>query len=411
MLRDELLAALDAPDGALALPHLDAVLAHDQDAALKDTAAGAYFDIAREYRRIATSVDLPRREEYAQSLAKISEAMKGLLGPRPGQPVPEGGAMQRYGATRWDQAQQQLDQLLWDEQWVSQGPGRPLKKVLTPRAQQFAGTPLAELFPYVQQNAAAMLGPRWTFYGRFFTDDNVSSHYFGGVGPETLGTLLVTVLAVVVALPLGVVAAAYLVECAPDTHSTRALRTCINTLAGVPSIVFGLFGQAFFMLYLLPKFGLRRDSSIIAGSLTLAVLVLPVVIRASEEAIRTVPRAFREAALALGAGRLHCFLTVTLPAALPGILTGLILSMSRAAGETAPILFTVAVASGPVPRSLAQPTRTLSYGCYDMAVGDRIAMLAPHNLFGMVVTLVAIVLLLNAAAIALRGRVARRLRG
>jgi phosphate transport system permease protein len=186
---------------------------------------------------------------------------------------------------------------------------------------------------------------------------------------------------------------------------------CVNTLAGVPSIVFGLFGLAFFVIYLLPKLGLRQGSSILAGALTLALLVLPVIIRASEEAIRIVPRAYREASLALGASRFRCFVTVTLPAAMPGILTGLILSLSRAAGETAPILFTAGVAMGPIPTSLSQPTRTLSYSSYDMAVGDKMAMLAPHNQFGMVMTLVAIVLLLNIAAIVLRGRMSRKLRG
>jgi phosphate transport system permease protein len=186
---------------------------------------------------------------------------------------------------------------------------------------------------------------------------------------------------------------------------------CVNTLAGVPSIVFGLFGLAFFVIYLLPRMGLREGSSILAGSLTLALLVLPVIIRASEEAIRAVPSAYKEASLALGASRFRCFVSVTLPAAMPGILTGLILSMSRAAGETAPILFTAGVAMGPVPTSLSQPTRTLSYSSYDMAVGDKMAMLAPHNQFGMVMTLVAIVLLLNIVAIVLRGRMARKLRG
>ncbi len=241
-----------------------------------------------------------------------------------------------------------------------------------------------------------MLLPRWTVYWHYFTDDSMAGHYFGGVGPEILGTLLVTVLAIAFALPVGVITAGYLVECAADTLPTRMLRMAVNTLAGVPSIVFGLFGLAFFVIYLLPKLGLPEGSSIIAGALTLGLLVLPVVIRASEEAIRAVPQAYREAALSLGASRFRCFITVTLPAALPGILTGLILSMSRAAGETAPILFTAAVAMGPIPTSLAQPTRTLAYSSYDMAVGDKMAALAPHNQFGMVTTLIAIVLLLNA---------------
>jgi len=248
-------------------------------------------------------------------------------------------------------------------------------------------------------------------YWQYFFDDSIPGHFFGGVGPEVLGTLLITLLTMVFAIPLGIVSAAYLVECAGDNVVVSTIRICINTLAGVPSIVFGLFGLAFFVLFLLPRFGFQAGSSILAGALTLAVLVLPIIIRASEEAIRAVPQTYKEAALALGSGRFRSFVTVILPAALPGILTGVILSMSRAAGETAPILFTAAVAMGPIPKSLAQPTRALSYGSYDIAVGDRIAAMAPHKQFGMVMTLVLGVLLLNLAAILVRARTARRLRG
>ena len=213
------------------------------------------------------------------------------------------------------------------------------------------------------------------------------------------------------AFPLGVTAAGYLAECSGEGHVIRIIRLCINTLAGVPSIVFGLFGVAFFVTFLLPRFGFPKGSSILAGALTLAVLVLPVVIRASEEAIRSVPGTYKEASLALGASPFWTFVKVTLPTALPGILTGVILSMSRAAGETAPILFTAAVALGPVPRSIAQPTRALSYGAYDMAVGDRIAAMVPHNQYGMVMTLILLVLLLNVGAIVVRSRMSRKLRG
>jgi phosphate transport system permease protein len=134
-------------------------------------------------------------------------------------------------------------------------------------------------------------------------------------------------------------------------------------------------------------------------------------IRASEEAIRSVPQTYKEASLSLGAGRFRTFMTVVLPAALPGVLTGIILSLSRIAGETAPILFTGAVAMGPVPKSILDPTRTLSYGSYDMAVGDRLSMMVPHNQYGMVVTLVVLILCLNGMAIALRSRVFKKLRG
>jgi phosphate transport system permease protein len=231
------------------------------------------------------------------------------------------------------------------------------------------------------------------------------------VGPEILGTLLLTLLAMVIVFPLGVISAAYLVECASDNIAVRIIRMCINTLAGVPSVVFGLFGLAFFVLFFIPLFGGPSKPCILAASLTLAVLTLPVMIRASEEAIRAVPQTYKEASLGLGAGKFRTFVKVTLPVALPGILTGVILSLSRVAGETAPILFTGAVALGPLPKSLLDQTRTLSYGSYDIAVGDRLAMMVPHKQYGMVVTLVLLVLCLNAVAIILRARVFKKLHG
>jgi phosphate transport system permease protein len=145
--------------------------------------------------------------------------------------------------------------------------------------------------------------------------------------------------------------------------------------------------------------------------MTLAVLTLPVMIRSSEEAIRTVPQTYKEASLALGASPFKTFVAVTLPAALPGILTGVILSLSRVAGETAPILFTAGIAVGPVPKSVFQTTRTLSYGSWDMAVADKIAPQVPHQQYGMVVTLVLLILCLNAVAIITRSRVFKRLKG
>jgi phosphate transport system permease protein len=409
-IRDQLLAALETTDKAAAMASLDSLAARAADGQLKDTAAVSYFEITGQYRQTLARMDPAHRGEYAVAMGEVQEAVKRLLGPRPGDRLPA-VVMDQYGATRWDQATQQLDRLLWAEKWETPAGGQPTRKIRLSRADQFAGTELAELFPYMEKNIRACLLPQWTFYWQFFTDDNISGHYFGGVGPEIIGTLLVTLLAIAFALPTGVVAAAYLVECASDSLATRVLRTCVNTLAGVPSIVFGLFGLAFFVIYLLPRLGLPEGSSILAGALTLALLVLPVVIRASEEAIRTVPRAYKEASLALGASRFRCFVTVTLPAAMPGILTGLILSMSRAAGETAPILFTAGVAMGPIPTSLAQPTRTLAYGSYDMAVGDKMAALAPHNQYGIVMTLVALVLVLNIVAIVVRARMSKKLRG
>jgi phosphate transport system permease protein len=339
-----------------------------------------------------------------------SDERNGLLGPRPEEPT-RALAQVCYGATRMDQARQLLDRLLVAEQWVPQEGSASLVKVRTPRVEQFEGTALEPLFSYVESNMDKLLNPRFTCYWQFFIDDNVNSHYFGGVGPEILGTVLITVLGMLFVVPLGVVAAAYLVECSSDGWIIRIIRMCINTLAGVPSIVFGLFGLAFFVLFLFPLLGFEQKPCILAASMTLAILTLPVMIRASEEAIRTVPMSYKEGSLALGASRFRTFVTVILPAALPGILTGVILSLSRVAGETAPILFTGAVSLGPVPRSMFDPTRTLSYGSYDMAVGDRLAMMVPHNQYGMVVTLILLILILNAMAIVLRSRVFKKLKG
>jgi phosphate transport system permease protein len=275
----------------------------------------------------------------------------------------------------------------------------------------FTGTEMEKLFPLVERHLNAMLLPHPTVYWQYLIDDSTPGHFFGGIGPEIIGTFILTTLAMLFAFPLGVISSAYLVEFGGQTLAIRIIRICINTLAGVPSIVFGLFGLAFFVLYLFPKFGMQSKPCVLAASLTLAILILPVIIRASEEAIRSVPQTYKEASLALGASNFKTFVSVTFPAALPGILTGVILSLSRAAGETAPILFTGAVALGPIPHSLFEPTRALSYGSYDIAVGDRLATLVPHQQFGMVTMLILLVLGLNICAIMIRWKVAKRYRG
>ncbi len=409
-LRDRLEGVFESRDKQQIAREIEYVLQFKDDERFKGTAAAELFSVASEFALAVEAIDLARQEQYAESLQEVEQVIERLFGPAPGQPTPALVRL-RFGATRWDQALKLLDELLWDEQWTETEPGKPLEKIRILRSSQFAGTSIEPLFGYVQKRLAAMFRPRLTFYWQYFIDDNFNSHYFGGVGPEILGTLLVTVLGMLFAIPLGLVSAAYLVECASDNPVVRVIRMCINTLAGVPSIVFGLFGLAFFVLYLFPLLGLSSKGCILAASLTLAILTLPVMIRASEEAIRSVPQTYKEASLSLGAGRFRTFMTVVLPAALPGVLTAVILSLSRIAGETAPILFTGAVAMGPVPKSILDPTRTLSYGSYDMAVGDRLSMMVPHNQYGMVVTLVALILCLNAMAIALRARVFKKLRG
>jgi len=409
-LRDKLQTAFESNNEEILKENIDYVLQYHSDANLADTSAEEFFTLAKDFLKSIQNIDLNKRQQYAESLQQVEEVIYRLLGPKPGDSVPA-LTMDRYGATRWDLAQNLLDKLLWSEEWVQKEAGQPLVKIRVSRAGEFTGTELEPLFGYVEKNLDKMLLPKPRFYWQYFIDDSTPGHYFGGVGPEILGTLLLTLLAILFVFPLGVISAAYLVECASDNIAIRIIRMCINTLAGVPSIVFGLFGLAFFVLFFIPLFGGPSKPCILAASLTLAVLTLPVMIRASEEAIRSVPQTYKEASLGLGASSFRTFVRVTFPAALPGILTGLILSLSRVAGETAPILFTGAVALGPLPKSLFDPTRTLSYGSYDIAVGDRLAMMVPHNQYGMVVTLVLLVLCLNAIAIFLRAKIFKNLKG
>ena len=411
LIRDRLIEAYQSTDKDEVLPILDEVTALRNDPRFVGTSMEKLIGMAADYHTAIQGVALDRRDEYAAELDAVKEQLRWLLGPLPGENIPT-LAMYRFGATRRDMMEKHIRYLVWQERWIEQEPGQPLIKTVVrrddPTYGAFAGTELAPLFAFVEQNAEAMLSPRFTFYWQYFFDDSTPGHYFGGVGPEILGTLLLTLLAILFAVPLGVTSAAYLVEYAGDNVVIKVIRTCINTLAGVPSIVYGLFGLAFFVMVV-------GHPSILTASMTLALLILPVIIRASEEAIRAVPQTYREASLALGSGKFRTFMTVTLPAAGPGILTGVILSLSRAAGETAPILFAGAVALGPIPdftgRWWLQPTRALSYGCYDITVGDKLAMMVPHNQFGMVMTLILLVLTLNIAAIVIRSRLSRKLRG
>ena len=181
----------------------------------------------------------------------------------------------------------------------------------------------------------------------------------GGIMPAILGTIFLTLGTAIAAIPLGVGAAIYLAEYARDTKFTRAIRLAIVNLAGIPSIVYGLFGLGVFVLFL------DMGTSIIAGSLTLGIMTLPVVISTSEEAILAVPQEFRLVSLSLGATRWQTIRNQVMPQALPGIITGVILGLGRAAGETAPILFTVAAFYLPqLPKSIFDQTMALPYHLY-----------------------------------------------
>lgn len=365
-----------------------------------------YEMLAAFEQEIGTLPDA-RRRACKTEFKEVRKYVAELLGPAPGE-APADTVQRSYGQTRWDRAQTKLNRILYGETWdYSGGMGR---KVLTPRTQMFADTTLAPLFPYLRDHVREMLRPRLTFYARFITDPSFGAHFFGGIGPEVLGTVYLTLGAMLLAVPFGIVAAIYFQEYARDTPFLTFLRSCVSTLAGVPSVVFGLFGLAFFINTL----HVSKGKSVLAGALTLALLILPTVIRASEEAIRGVPRTYKEAAMALGAGRWRTILTVMLPAALPGILTGIVISMGRAAGETAPIIFTAAVSFGAAPglaQIFTQDTPALPWNIYNLATEHAAVEEIRHVQYGMVATLVLIVLVLNVGAVLLRARVARRLKG
>jgi phosphate transport system permease protein len=178
----------------------------------------------------------------------------------------------------------------------------------------------------------------------------------GGIFPAIVGTLYLVGGALVCALPVGIATAIYLIEYTADTPLTRGIRTAVDLLNGTPSIVFGLFGFAFLVLFL--NFGV----SMIAGQITLGLMILPTVIRTTEESLRSIPKSLREGSYALGATKWQTIWRVVLPPALPGILTGAILSIGRAAGETAPIMFTAVVFSSRfLPSSLSEPVMALPY--------------------------------------------------
>jgi phosphate transport system permease protein len=217
----------------------------------------------------------------------------------------------------------------------------------------------------------------------------------GGILPAIIGTLLLTLGTALVAVPIGVGGAVYLSEYARDTRLTRAIRLAIVNLAGIPSIVYGLFGLGMFVLFL------RFGTSILAGSLTLAIMTLPVIISTAEEALRAVPQEFRTVSASLGGTRWQGIRTIVLPQALPGIITGVILGLLRAAGETAPILFTVAAFYLPrLPRSPLDQTMALPYHLY--VISTQVPGMPLSVQYGTALVLLGLVLSLNVVASLIR---------
>ena len=217
----------------------------------------------------------------------------------------------------------------------------------------------------------------------------------GGIFPALLGTVLLVLVALIASVPLGVTAAIYLSEYAPDNWFTRAINLAIINLAGVPSIVHALFGVGAFVIFF--KFG----TSILAASLTLAIMTLPVVIVATRESLQAVPMAFREACWNMGATRWQTIRRVVLPNAITGILTGVILEVSRTSGETAPIMFTGAAFFLPLlPQSVFDQTMALSLHLF--VVSTQVPGMPEQLPFGVALVLISMVLLMNSLSIALR---------
>ena len=354
-------------------------------------------------------MDSSERRKYRSEYREFKKQIKELLGPSPADRKPV-LIRQQYGQNRWDRTLIKLHEILYIQEWDYSNPDSMGELVERPRIEEYRGTALEAIFPYLENNIESMMLPKWTFYWQFLTDKSKDAHIFGGIWPEVLGTIYLTLGAMLFALPLGIIAAIYLCEYSKDGKIISLIRICISTLAGVPSIVFGLFGLAFF----LNTIQVSESKSVLAGALTLSLLILPTIIRSSEEAIMAVPRSYKEGALGLGASRWKTVVTIILPAASPGILTGTVISMGRAAGETAPIIFTAAVSVGaPITLlgTLTDPTPALPWNIYNLCTEHEAVDEIRHVQYGMVFTLVAIVLLLNLVAITMRAKISKKLRG
>ena len=219
----------------------------------------------------------------------------------------------------------------------------------------------------------------------------------GGIFPAIVGTILLTFGTAVFTVPLGIGAAIYLSEYAPDNRWTRMIRIAIINLAGIPSIVYGLFGLGMFVIFI------KMGVSILAGSLTLSIMTLPIIISTSEEALRAVPQSFRVISISVGATRWQTIRRIVLPQSLPGIMTGVILGLERAAGETATILFTAAVFFLPrLPTTPLDPTMALPYHLY--VTSTQVPGMPIDIQYGTALVLIFFMLGLNVIASIIRSR-------
>ncbi|MCD1295719.1 phosphate ABC transporter, permease protein PstA [Methanocella sp. CWC-04] len=215
----------------------------------------------------------------------------------------------------------------------------------------------------------------------FLTESPKKMGREGGIYPTIVGTIAVTLVAVIVATPLGVGAAIYMAEYAGENRITKIVRFGADSLAGIPSIIFGLFGYLFFV------YTLKMGFSILAGGLTLALMALPIILRVSEEAVRVVPESYKHGSMALGASKWQTIRKVVLPAAFPGMITGVILGMGRAVGETAAVMLTAGTVAK-VPTTLFDPVRTMTLHVYVLAMEN----LSMKNAYGTSAVLVLMIL-------------------
>ncbi|MEN6439188.1 MAG: phosphate ABC transporter permease PstA [Syntrophobacter sp.] len=268
-------------------------------------------------------------------------------------------------------------------------------------------------FAFLTLCAVAVVAPILVVVGIIFVDgaralswEFISSMPYegmkeGGIFPAIVGTLILTIGTALAAIPVGVGGTVYLAEYAKDTWVTRAIRLAIVNLAGIPSIVYGLFGLGMFVLFL------RMGTSILAGVLTLAIMTLPVIISTAEEALRAVPIEFRTVSASLGGTRWQGIRYIVLPQALPGIITGTILGLLRAAGETAPILFTVAAFYLPrLPQSPFDQVMALPYHLYVISTQVPGMPMSVQN--GTALVLLILVLSMNLGATIIRSYFRRR---
>jgi len=259
----------------------------------------------------------------------------------------------------------------------------------------FVVIPILMIIFYIIKNSIGTIG--W----EFITQAPRNGMKEGGIFPAIIGTIVLVVGTMLFSLPLSVLSAIYLVEYARDNFFTRLIKLSVVNLSGIPSIVYGLFGFTLFVLLL------KLGTSILAGSLTLAIMSLPVIITATKEALESVPASFREISLSLGATKWQTVRYCVLPYAIPGILTGTVLSLSRAAGETAPILFTVAAFYLPrLPRTVFDQVMALPYHLY--VISTQVPNMPIELSFATCFVLISLVFLMNLVSIILRARFRKR---